>query len=336
MARYLITGGLGFIGFNAALRCARQGHSAVLFDDLSRRTSLRNLDALRKLAPENVSFVRGDVRRPDALRRLIRRHGGFDRVLHLAGQVAVTESWKDPRADFEINALGTLRLVEALRRESPRSLLLFSSTNKVYGGLGWARLERRPTRWALSRPSRGIAEDAPLEYDSPYAHSKGTAELFLLEAARAHGLRAAVLRQSCVYGPWQWGEESQGWVSWFLRAAAQNERIRIFGDGLQTRDLLHVDDLLDLYDAAWKARSRLRGQVFNVGGGVDRTLSPRELLDWVGARLARSLSPRREPARLGDQKAYVSDVGKARRELGWKPRVSVEQGLERQLEWARR
>lgn len=332
VASYLITGGLGFIGFNAALRWAREGHAVTLFDNLSRATARRNLPALEKLAPRGVRLVRGDVRHPRELEELIRRRGGFDRVLHLAGQVALTESWKDPRTDFEVNAMGTFNLLEAVRRHSPRSRVLFASTNKVYGDLAWGLVKAGPERWELRRPAGGVPETAPLEPDSPYARSKAAGEQFVLHAA-AQGLCAGVLRQSCVYGPWQYGEEEQGWVAWFLRAAAAGKDITIYGDGRQARDLLYIDDLLDLYDAAFARAARLRGGVFNAGGGPERASSPREVLGWVGGRLKRAPRLHRGPWRRGDQKAYVSDLSRAGRELGWRPRVAVEDGLNRLFDW---
>lgn len=332
MAKYLITGGLGFIGFNAALRWARRGHAVVLFDNLSRATARRNLRALDGLALRGVSVVRADVRCPRALENLLRRLGGVDRVLHLAAQVALTTSWEDPRADFEVNAMGTFNLLQALRRHAPRASVLFASTNKVYGDLSWGRIEAGPKRWMLSHPAGGVPESAPLSPDSPYARSKASAEQFVLHAA-SRGLTAVVLRQSCVYGPWQYGEEEQGWVAWFLRAAAAGQPITIYGDGRQARDLLYIEDLLDLYDAAFARGARLRGRVFNAGGGPERASSPREVLGWVGGRLRRAPRLSHAPWRRGDQKAYVSDLSRARRELGWRPRVGVEEGLERLLSW---
>lgn len=326
---------MGFIGFNAALRFAREGSEVVVLDDLSRRTALRNYAEFKRLRPARVRFVRGDVRDAAAVGRVLGRAGGVDLVLHLAGQVAVTQSVLDPAADFQSNAWGTLSVLEAVRRRSPRALFLFASTNKVYGGLEWARVRRGPTRYRFVRPARGVDESAPLDFHSPYGCSKGAADQYVRDYARIYGLKTVVLRQSCIYGPWQYGEADQGWVAWFLIAALQGRPMTLYGDGRQARDVLFIDDLLETYSLAWERRGRAAGEVFNVGGGPGNVLSLVELLAWIRDRLGIDPPVRRSGWRPGDQRVYVSDISKARRVLGWRPRVPVEAGLEKLVEWLR-
>lgn len=333
MGSCLITGGLGFIGFNAAQHYAAQGFSVVAFDDLSRDTARKNLADLSRSKRVGIRVVRGDVRDPRALQRLMRRHGKFDLVLHLAAQVAVTTSVVNPREDFLVNALGTLNVLEAVRRFSPEAFFIYASTNKVYGGTDWVTLGKDASRYFFRAPKNGISEDAPLDFHSPYGCSKGAADQYVRDYARIYGLRSAVFRQSCIYGPWQYGCEDQGWVAWFMIAALSGKPLTVFGDGRQVRDVLHVADLLSLYDRAWRRPKSSSGQIFNAGGGPGSTLSLRELLSWLEVRLNRKIPVTHSGWRPGDQKVYVSDISKARMRLGWEPTTSIDTGLERLLAW---
>ncbi|MBI4347573.1 MAG: GDP-mannose 4,6-dehydratase [Elusimicrobia bacterium] len=332
MSRLLVTGGLGFIGFNAVLRASAQGRSVVVLDNLKRRTARRNLKAYRKLAPRGAKLVVADVRDAGAVARVFKRHGPFDGVIHLAGQVAVTTSVAEPVRDFEANALGTLNVLEAIRKHSKKSRLVFASTNKVYGGLDWTKIARKGERYVFRHPAGGVSEAAPLDFHSPYGCSKGAADQYVRDYARIYGLGTVVFRQSCIYGPWQYGEEDQGWVAWFLIAALRGAKIRLFGDGRQVRDVLFIDDLLELYDRGL-AHPAARGEVFNVGGGPSRTLSLLELLGWIRERLGIRPPLERHGWRPGDQRVYISDISKAGRRLGWKPKTSVDAGLSRLADW---
>lgn len=329
----VITGGLGFIGFNAALRYAAQGRAVTLVDDLSRATARRNLIELKRLAPRGVEFVAGDVRQPRVLDSLFKRRKGASLVLHLAAQVAVTTSVARPREDFEINALGSFNVLEAARRHAPDAVIIYASTNKVYGGTEWVKLGSDKTRYYFRHPENGIDESAPLDFHSPYGCSKGAADQYVRDYSRIYGLRTVVMRQSCIYGPWQYGDADQGWIAWFIIAALSRQPLTIYGDGRQVRDVLYVDDLIDLYEAAERRAEASAGEVFNVGGGAQRTLSLLELLDWMNRRLQANVSPRWEGWRPGDQRVYVSDISKAGRALGWKPRVTVGAGLEKLFAW---
>ncbi len=333
MPKVLVTGGLGFIGYNAALHWAEQGCSVVVYDDVSRGTAGRNLIELQRSRHPRIRLKRGDIRDYAALAGLFRAERGFDLVVHLAGQAAVTTSVADPRTDFEINAGGSLNVLEAVRLLSPRAFFIYASTNKVYGGTEWVRLGRKASRYYFKHPEGGVSEAAPLDFHSPYGCSKGVADQYVRDYARIYGLKTAVFRQSCIYGPWQYGEADQGWVAWFVIAALSGKTLTICGDGRQVRDILYISDLLDLYDRAWKRPDRSAGRIYNAGGGPERTISLLELMDWLRKRLGLRLRLEKAPWRPGDQKVYISDVSKAGRELGWEPHVSVGAGLELLLSW---
>lgn len=328
--RCLITGGMGFIGFNSALHYARKGMRVTIFDDMSRRTAKRNLLEFKRMRPANVSLVRGDIRDPGSVRRVFGR-GKFDLILHLAAQVAVTLSVVDPVEDFGRNALGTLNVLEAARKLNPKAFFIFASTNKVYGAFE-AGIRKLSRRYVMSGRS-GIGEDTPLDFHSPYGCSKGAADQYVRDYSRIYGLKTAVFRQSCIYGPWQYGEEDQGWVAWFLIAAMSGRPITLYGDGRQLRDVLHIDDLLALYDDAFARPARSSGRIFNAGGGPRHTLSLLELLDWIRKNLGVLPRMSREGWRPGDQKVYVSDISRAREVLGWAPKIPVDAGLRHLSAW---
>jgi CDP-paratose 2-epimerase len=330
VSEILVTGGAGFIGVNAATHFARRGWRVCVVDDLSRKGSSENLDWLRgEIA---VDFERVDIRDGAALEALVaaRRPRA---VLHLAGQVAVTTSVADPRTDFEINALGTFNLLEAVRRTSPESVVLNASTNKVYGKLAGVEVTSRAGRWEFRDLPAGVSERQSLDFHSPYGCSKGVADQYTIDYGRIYGLRTVTLRQSCIYGTRQMGVEDQGWVAWFVIAARLGRPVSIFGDGRQIRDLLWADDLVALYEAAIEGAERGVTGAFNVGGGPGNTLSLLELVAHLEALGGRELAPRFEPWRPGDQKVFVSDIREAERQLGWRPRVSVDQGIERLVRW---
>jgi CDP-paratose 2-epimerase len=332
--RFLITGGAGFIGSNAAHRFREAGHDVVVFDNFSRAASRFNRAWLEGAHPE-IRFIEGDVRDADALRAALA--DPYDAVLHLAGQVAVTTSILDPVADYEINALGSFRLLEELRRRHAGApdrapLLIYASTNKVYGHLSMGETIR-DGRWDFQNLPTGVSEEEPLSFESPYGCSKGAADQYVVDYHRSFGLPTVALRQSCIYGPRQFGEEDQGWVAWFALAAFFGLPITFYGDGLQVRDLLWVDDLVALYLAAAQNRSKVSGRAFNVGGGPEYRLSLKELMEILEEKLGKEVPIARKPTRLGDQPVFYCNVGRAERELGWKPRVAPRDGVDRLLAW---
>lgn len=327
----LITGGAGFIGSNLADRLIRQGADVVVYDDLTRRGSVHNTTWLRSLHGDRWTLMQADVRDAEALRHAA---ADVDAIYHLAAQVAVTASVLDPRHDFEVNALGTFNVVEAARLSPNRPVVLYASTNKVYGGMEDVVVVEEARRYAYRDCPQGVPETYPLDFHSPYGNSKGTGDQYVRDYARIYGLRTVVFRQSCIYGPRQFGVEDQGWVAWFIIAAVTGKPITIYGDGKQVRDVLWVGDLLDLYQAALDRIDVASGRVYNVGGGPENTLAVwTELGPMLEALMGHKIPVAWDDWRPGDQRIFVADVGKAARELGWRPRVGKEEGVRRLYEW---
>jgi CDP-paratose 2-epimerase len=332
----VITGGAGFIGTNLASRLASHGERVLIYDNLSRPGAERNLRWLLDTYGNRIEVECADVRNPYALRRAVRR---ARQVFHFAAQVAVTTSLANPRHDFEVNALGTLNLLEALRGADDPAPLIYTSTNKVYGGLGDVALSCESGAYGpadVALREYGINEARPLDLHSPYGCSKGAADEYILDYARTFGLPAVVFRMSCVYGLHQMGNEDQGWVAHFLISALAGRPITIYGDGMQVRDVLYVDDLVRAFLLARSRMSALSGQAFNLGGGPAHTLSLLGLVRII-ARL-RGDAPRFRLSdwRAGDQRYYVSDTRKFQRATGWRARIDPEQGVGKLYDWLRR
>lgn len=333
-APVLITGGAGFIGTNLAARLLSLGHRVRVYDDLSRPGVPGNVSWLRERHPERLEILQADVRDRDAMREAVR---GVCHVFHLAAQVAVTSSLQDPVHDFEVNARGTLNVLEAVRAQPAPPSVLYTSTNKVYGALGDLPLVRVDERWVPADPAvrdRGIDEHRALEFHSPYGCSKGAAEQYVLDHARCFGLNTVVLRMSCIYGPHQRGNEDQGWVAHFLLAARAGQPLVLYGDGCQVRDLLFVEDLVDAFLLAMRDARRLAGQAFNMGGGPANAISLLELLGLLRTQCGLDARVRCGEWRRGDQRWYVSDCARFTAATGWTARTSVARGLARLAAWA--
>jgi CDP-paratose 2-epimerase len=330
MANYLIVGGAGFIGVNAAKHYAESGHAVTILDNLSRQGTSDNLKWILTEHPD-IRFVRAEIRSDQAV--LETEAARCDVLLHLAAQVAVTASVADPRTDFAINALGTLNVLEAVRRASRPPILLFASTNKVYGAMEEVPVIRDGDRYRYQNLPSGVSEEHSLDFHSPYGCSKGAADQYVRDYARIYGLRTVVFRQSCIYGPHQFGNEDQGWIAWFMRRALLGKRVTIYGDGKQVRDVLDVADLIAAYVAAVERIERSSGRVYNVGGGPANTLSLLETVKLLEQVNHTKLDSSFGDWRPGDQRIFVSDVGRAWRELGWSPRVSPQEGIARMRAW---
>jgi CDP-paratose 2-epimerase len=329
----LITGGSGFIGTNLADRIMRSGRSVLLFDNLSRAGVEYNLDYLRSTHGELLQIEAADVRDPHVLRSAV---GRASQVFHFAAQVAVTTSLVNAIHDFEVNARGTLNLLEAIRDQDTPPPLVLTSTNKVYGGLPDVNLRVNNNRYEPVDDhirEHGISEARPLDFHSPYGCSKGTADQYVIDYARTFGLPAVAFRMSCIYGPHQRGNEDQGWVAHFLIRALKDEPITIYGDGMQVRDILFIDDLVDAFLLAQANMKKISGQAFNIGGGARNTISLLELLDLIEQLSGTKPETRFGTWRPGDQRYYVSDTAKMRRMTGWSPRIGVEEGVRRLYDW---
>lgn len=330
----LITGGAGFIGSNLADRLLCDGHQVIIFDNLSRVGAAQNLEWLS--TRREVTFVKGDVAHDEDLLRALRPATRVDAVFHLAGQVAVTTSVRDPRGDFYANALGTLNVLEAIRASGQDTILVYASTNKVYGNMEQVGIVEREGRYAYRDFPYGISEAMPLDFHSPYGCSKGAGDQYARDYARIYGLRTVVLRQSCIYGPRQMGVEDQGWLAWFGIAALAGKPITIYGDGKQVRDVLCIEDLMEAYLAAIERIDRVKGEVFNIGGGPDRTLAVwADFGPLLERLLGRTIPVTYAAWRPGDQRVYISDIRKARRLLDWAPQVNPEEGVRRMIQWIR-
>jgi CDP-paratose 2-epimerase len=326
----LITGGAGFIGCNAARYFGQRNWQVTVLDNLSRVGTESNLTWLRD--ETEFEFAKADVRDTAAVNKVISETKP-DAIIHLAAQVAVTTSVTDPRMDFDVNALGTFNLLDAVRRFRPDTPFLFASTNKVYGKITGATSQLRGNRYAYTNRPHGIPESEPLDFLSPYGCSKGAADQYVLDFARIYGIPAASFRQSCIYGPRQFGVEDQGWVAWFAIATLLEKNITIYGDGKQVRDVLHVDDAIRAYEAAIRSPDDIRGQAFNIGGGTEQTLSLLELIDMLEKHYKRKIPLKFDQWRPGDQEVYVSDVRKLEKLLSWKPAIGAKQGVGKLIEW---
>ncbi len=332
----LITGGAGFIGANLADRLAREGHDVLVFDNLSRPGVERNLHWLCGRHGSRIRAIRGDVRDAGAVERAVRQ---ARQIYHLAAQVAVTSSLDDPRFDCDVNILGTINVLEAARRSPRPPSVLFTSTNKVYGNLCDVPLRATGTRYEPSDPAlrrSGIAESRALDFHSPYGCSKGAADQYVLDYARCFGLSAAVFRMSCIYGRRQMGTEDQGWVAHFILRMLAGQPITIYGDGLQVRDILFADDLVEALLAAQRRMPALSGRAFNIGGGPDCTTSLVELLRLLERLEGKPPAVNWDDWRTGDQRYYVSDTSRFRRATGWSPAFDVQRGVRELYGWLKR
>jgi CDP-paratose 2-epimerase len=334
--KVLVSGVAGFIGGHVAERYLREGAAVVGFDNLSRRGNVENLVTLERLAVEaagTFEFAHTDIRNETDCLGLLEQHKDADAIIHLAGQVAVTTSFLNPRMDFEANALGTLNLLEACRLHAPDAAFVFASTNKVYGGMEQVKVELDPEndRYRYADYPHGIPETAPLDFHSPYGCSKGTADQYVRDYARMYGLNTVVFRQSCIYGTRQFGVEDQGWIAWFTIARLLGRPITVYGDGRQVRDVLWVDDLVDLYQAAIANMKQARGKVYNAGGGSENVMSLRELIGYLGGTPE---EVRFDDWRPGDQRCFIADTAKAKRDLSWSPKTSPREGVAMLQAWA--
>jgi CDP-paratose 2-epimerase len=329
----LITGGAGFIGSNLAHRLLGLGRRVRVLDNLSRPGVEQNLEWLRQQHGALLEYVRADVRDAAAVTQAM---AGVSQVFHFAAQVAVTTSLDNPREDFAVNAQGTLNVLEAARARPVPPAVFMTSTNKVYGGLEDLQLSVQGQRYLpvdAAVAGRGIGEDRPLDFHSPYGCSKGAADQYVIDYSRSYGLRTLVFRMSCIYGPRQFGTEDQGWVAHFILRALRGERITLYGDGMQVRDILFVDDLVDAFLLAEQNAARLKGRAFNMGGGPANAISLQDLLDRIAQLHGERPAVSFDDWRTGDQRYYVSDTQAFQRATGWQARVAAEDGIGRLYQW---
>lgn len=333
----LITGGAGFVGSNLAAHLLKHQHEITVFDSLAREGAGTNLTWLYSLGL--VDFVHGDIRNAFDVEQVVKRVMP-DVIFHLAGQVAMTTSMQSPRRDFEINVLGSINVLEAVRQYTPETAIVYASSNKVYGNLGHLDLIEAPTRYQPRNPAqKGVDEHVSIEFHTPYGCSKGAADQYMLDYARGFGLNTVVFRHSTIYGGRQFATYDQGWVGWFCRQALHARQhpdrppFTVSGDGKQVRDLLHVSDAVAAYVAAYDHIQSARGEACNIGGGLENSMSLLELLLFLEDRLGIQLNYTHLPWRQSDQKFFVADNAKAERLLHWSPKMRKEQGIEDTILW---
>ena len=326
----LVTGGCGFIGTNAAAHYLKKGYKVIIYDNLSRTGAKQNLDWLKK-QKGNLIFIKGDIRDNKKLLKTFKKYKpGL--ILALAAQVTMVDSVKNPRYDFEVNALGTFNTLEAMRLGSPKASLIYSSTNKVMGALNNIPVIEKKKRYVFKN-IKGISEKYPLEGCGPYGCSKLAGDQYALDYARIYGLNTIVFRQSGIYGPHQFGIEEQGWLAWFCNALLFEKPVTIFGDGKQVRDVLYIDDLLRAFDLASKNIKKTHGKAYNIGGGPNFSLSIWELFEILEKLAGKKFNYKFGPWRPGDQKVYISDVSKAKKDFGWQPLISPKEGVKKLYNW---
>jgi len=330
--KIVITGGAGFTGINAAEYFLKKNYKIVIFDNLSRVGAAENMQWLKSRFPE-VEFVKGDIRHSSECDLLFKHHKDVSLVLHLAAQVAVTRSVTDPRDDFDNNSLGTFNVLEAIRKCCPDCVLIYSSTNKVYGHMDNMGIVESENSYLYEGRLNGIGEDQPLDFYSPYGCSKGCADQYVRDYSRIYKMNTVVFRQSCIYGYRQFGVEDQGWVAWFTIAAANGIPLTIYGDGKQVRDVLFIEDLIAAYEAAFNRRDKAVGQVYNIGGGPNNVLSILQLLNILENLLVMKINVKIADWRPGDQKVYISNIEKSLTQLNWRPAVTVKSGVEKLYNW---
>lgn len=329
---YLITGGAGFIGSNYAKRLINKGKNVTILDNLSRRGAEDNLEWLHsETGREDFQFINADIRDFEAVETSA---AGQDVIVHLAAQVAVTTSVLEPREDFSINAQGTFNVLEAARLSGSKPVFLYASTNKVYGELEDLEISEKDTRYSYKEKPFGVDENRCIDFHSPYGCSKGCGDQYVRDYARIYDIPTVVFRQSCIYGTRQFGIEDQGWVAWFVIAANTGSPITIYGDGKQVRDLLFIDDLLNAYDLAVEKMDICKGQIFNIGGGPEFSISIyKEFWPILEETMRKKIPVNFKDWRPGDQKVYISDIRKIQMILGWEPEIGIREGIERLYSW---
>ena len=334
--KYLITGGCGFIGSNLSAEVLKRGEELVIFDNLFRFGSSSNLEWLKQKG--KFKYYPFDIRNLNDIETVIKEEKP-DVVFHLAGQVAMTTSIDNPRLDFETNAIGTFNLLDSIRKYSPNTMVLYSSSNKVYGDFADLTFEENKSRFVCKEFPNGFDESRQLDFHSPYGCSKGTADQYLLDFSRIYGIRTVVFRHSSMYGGNQHSTIDQGWIGWFCQKAldiknnSANERFTISGTGKQVRDVLHADDVVSLYFSSIENIEKIKGQAFNIGGGIENSLSLLELFSFLEKELEIEMKFKRLPERESDQLVFVANNSKIYNLTSWRPKITTTNGIKRSIKW---
>ena len=331
----LITGGCGFLGSNLASYGINKKYNIMIFDNLSRHGSYSNLLWLKEIGDFN--FIHGDIRNKNDIENIIKQNN-FDAIFHLAGQVAMTTSIENPYKDFEINSLGTLNILDSVRKYSQNTHIFYSSTNKVYGDLEQFNYEETDTRYICKEYNNGFPENINLEFHSPYGCSKGAADQYMIDFHRIFNIKTTVFRHSSMYGSRQFATYDQGWIGWFCQKAIEkkynkNSIFTISGNGKQVRDILHAKDMIELYYLALENTDKVSGKYYNIGGGMEQSLSLLELFNMLNDILNIKLEYDCLPFRISDQKVFVADISKINKDINWLPKVKAREGIEEMIYW---
>lgn len=336
--KILVNGGCGFLGSNLTAHGIESGYDMTVFDNLSRLGASRNLEWMKNKG--EFTFIHGDIRNRNDVESIV-REGQFDVVFHLAGQVAMTTSIANPHKDFEVNTVGTINLLESIRKYSPQTAVFFSSTNKVYGDLEEYTYVETATRYRCMEFPAGFDENIPLDFRSPYGCSKGAADQYMLDYARIYGLKTTVFRHSSMYGSRQFATYDQGWIGWFVAKALEKYQdprsvpFTVSGNGKQVRDILHADDMVNLYYSALEKVDSICGQAYNIGGTMEQSLSLLELFNMLNELLEIKMEYTQLPPRQSDQKVFVADIKKIHDKIGWMPKVTAREGVSAMVDWIR-
>lgn len=334
--KYLITGGCGFLGSNIAYAILKQGDELVIFDSLYRLGSTQNLKWLKKQG--DFEFIHGDIRNSNDIGKAVQQNKP-DVIYHLAGQVAMTTSILNPQMDFEVNVCGSFNLLNAVRLFSPNSIVIYSSTNKVYGDLEQFKYCETKTRYECIDKPNGFDENVSLDFHSPYGVSKGSADQYMLDFARIYKLKTVVFRHSSMFGGRQFSTVDQGWIGWFIQKAIEikqgisRDKFTISGNGKQVRDVLHSKDCVELYLSATSNIEKIKGQAFNIGGGKDNSSSLLELFSFLEEELDVKMEYLTLPPRESDQKIFIADISKVKDNIDWKPKTSKSEGIRKMIDW---
>jgi CDP-paratose 2-epimerase len=334
--KILVTGGAGFLGSNLSNYALEQGHQLFVLDSLYREGSTQNLDWLNKQG--EFKFFHADIRNNNDVERIIKKVKP-DVIFHLAGQVAMTTSLDNPRMDFEVNVQGSINVLEAVRKYSPESIVIYSSTNKVYGDLEYIDFKENDKRYEVTNYPEGFDEKINLDFHSPYGCSKGAADQYMLDYARMFDLNTVVFRHSSIFGGRQFSTKDQGWVGWFCQKALEikrgelDEPFTISGNGKQVRDILYADDLINCYFAAVENINQARGEAFNIGGGINNSFSLLELFDYLEDLLDVKMTYKEIDWRESDQKVFIANINKAKEILNWQPKIDKFTGVKNMVDW---
>ncbi len=334
--KYLITGGLGFLGSNLSNEVLKRNEELFIVDNFFRKDGDKNLKWLKEIG--SFEFIEGDISNNKKVEEIVKNIRP-DVIFHVAAQVAMTTSLKNPRLDFKFNTLGTFNILESIRQFSPDTTIIFSSSNKVYGDLEDIEYQEKETRYIPKNYPNGFDETLPLHFESPYGCSKGAADQYTLDYAKMFGLNSIVFRHSTIYGSRQFATFDQGWIGWFCQKAIETKKgklkepITIHGNGKQVRDILNIDDVIKLYFKASEKIEKIRGNVFNIGGGISNSFSLLELFNFLEKKLEINLEYIQLEPRVSDQKFFVADLTKIEKEIGWNPIVTAEEGIQKMIDW---